>query len=80
MEEKARRLTRETTSRGEEKVGGYQAIGDVRNVNFARDSRVLAGRAGLFEKGAAIRSEPSQTRRETAVSRVKGASGGPEVS
>ena len=58
MKEKAGRLTRGTTSRGE---GGYQEIGDVRGVNFARDSRVVAGRAVVFENSAAIRGDPDET-------------------
>ncbi len=75
MKEKARRLTRETTSRGEEEVGCYQEVGEVRGVNFARDSGVVAGGAGVFENGAAIGGNPDETENGS----VEGARGGPEV-
>ena len=58
MKEEARRLTRETTSRGEDKVGCYQEVWDVGGVDFARDSGVVAGWAVVFENGAAIRGNP----------------------
>jgi hypothetical protein len=75
MKEKTGRVARQTTRGGEEEVGGYQEIWDVRGVNFARDNGVVAGRAGAFENSAAIRSDPDETEDGS----VKGASGGPEV-
>jgi hypothetical protein len=75
MKEMTGRLARQTTRGGEEKVGGYQEVGDVRGVNFTRDSGVFAGRAGVFEHSAAIGSDPDETEDGS----VKGASGGPEV-
>ena len=75
MKEEARRLTRETTSRGEDKVGCYQEVWDVGGVDFARDSGVVAGWAVVFEEGAAIRGNPDETENGS----VEGASGGPEV-
>ena len=75
MKEKARRLTRETTSRGEDKVGCYQKVWNVGGVDFARDSGVVAGWAVVFEDGAAIRGNPDETEDGS----VEGASGGPEV-
>ena len=75
MKEEARRLTRETTSRGEDKVGCYQEVWDVGGVDFARDSGVVAGWASVFEDSAAIRSDPDETENGS----VEGASGGPEV-
>jgi hypothetical protein len=75
MKEEARRLTRETTSRGEDKVGCYQEVWDVGGVDFARDSGVVAGWAVVFEDGAAIRGNPDETEDGS----VEGASGSPEV-
>ena len=75
MEEETSRLTRETTSRGEDKVGCYQEVWDVGGVDFARDSGVVAGGASVFEDSAAIRSDPDETEDGS----VKGARGGPEV-
>ena len=56
-------------------MGGYQEVGDVGGVNFARDSGVVAGWASVFEDIAAIRSDPD----ETDNGRVERASGGSEV-
>jgi hypothetical protein len=75
MKEKTGRLARQTTRGGEEEVGGYQEIWDVRGVNFSPNSGMVAGRAGVFENSAAIRSDPDETEDGS----VKGASGGPEV-
>ena len=75
MKEKTGRLARQTTRGGEDEVGGYQEVGDVGGVDFARDSGVVAGRAGVFEDSAAIRSDPDETEDGS----VEGASGGPEV-
>ena len=75
MKEKTGRLARQTTRGGEDEVGGYQEVGDVGGVDFARDSGVVAGGASVFEDSAAIRSDPDETEDGS----VEGASGGPEV-
>ncbi len=75
MKEKTGRLARQTTRGGEEEVGGYQEVGDVGGVDFARDSGVVAGGASVFEDSAAIRSDPDETEHSS----VERASGGPEV-
>jgi len=75
MKEKTRRLARQTTRGGEDEVGGYQEVGDVGGVDFARDSGVVAGWAVVFEDGAAIGGNPDETENGS----VEGASGGPEV-
>jgi hypothetical protein len=75
VKEKTGRLARQTTRGSEEELGGYQEIGDVWGVNFARDSGVVAGWAGVFEDSAAVRSDPDETEDGS----VKGARGGPEV-
>ena len=75
MKEKTGRLARQTTRGGEDEVGGYQEVGDVGGVNFARDSGVVAGWASVFEDSAAIRSDPDETENGS----VERASGGPEV-
>jgi hypothetical protein len=47
MEDETRGFTRETT-RGKEKVGSNQEVGNVHYVNFSRYSGVVAGRARVF--------------------------------
>ena len=61
MKEKTGRLARQTTRGGEDEVGGYQEVGDVGGVNFARDSGVVAGGASVFEDSAAIGGKPDET-------------------
>ena len=75
MEEEAGRFAGETTSGGEEEMGGNQEVGDVGGVYFSGDGGVVAGRAGVFEDSATIRSDPD----ETGDGHVQGASGGPEI-
>jgi hypothetical protein len=62
MEEEAGRLAGETTSGGEEEVGGNQEIRDVSRVYFTCDSSVVAGRAGVFQDSAATRGDPDETK------------------
>ncbi len=62
MEEKAGRFTGETAHRSKDKVGGNQEIGNVGGVDFAGDSRVVAGWACVFQDGPSIGSEPDKTK------------------
>ena len=75
MKEKTGRLARQTTRGGEDEVGGYQEVGDVGGVDFARDGGVVAGWARVFEDSAAIRSDPDETENGS----VERAGGGPKV-
>ncbi len=75
MEEKAGGLARETTRSVKDKVGCNQEVGHVGSVNFSGDSSVVAGGAGVFEHGAAIRSDPDKTENGS----VQVGSGGSEV-
>ena len=61
MEEETGGFAREATRSVEDKVGGNQEVGDVGGVNFSGDGSVVAGGAGVFEHGAAIRSDPDKT-------------------
>ncbi len=56
-------------------MGGNQEVREVSSVDFAGDGRVVAGRAGVLENGAAIGGNPD----ETEDSSVQGAGGGAEV-
>ena len=71
MEEEAGRLAGETAGRGKDKVGGNQEIGDVGGVDFAGDSRVVAGWACVIEDGPSIGGEPDEAKD----SRVQGGIG-----
>jgi hypothetical protein len=62
VKEKARRLTRETTGRSKDEVGGNQEVGDVCRVDFAGDCVVVAGRARVLEHGPSIRRDPDKTK------------------
>ena len=62
MEEETSRLTRETTSGSEGKVGGNQEVGEVGSVDLAGDSMVVAGRAGFFQDSLAIGGNPDETK------------------
>jgi hypothetical protein len=62
MEEETSRLTRETTSGSEGKVGGNQEVGEVGSVDLSGDSMVVAGRAGVFQDSLAIGSNPERQR------------------
>ena len=75
VEEETRRLAREATGRGEAEVGGNQEVREVGSVDFSSDGRVVAGRAGVLENGAAIGSNPDETEN----SGVQGARGGAKV-
>ena len=75
MEEETGGFAREATRSVEDKVGGNQEVGDVGGVNFSGDSSVVAGGAGVFEHGAAIRSDPDKTENGS----VQVGSGGSEV-
>jgi hypothetical protein len=75
VEEETRRLAREATRRGEAEVGGNQEVREVGSVDFSSDGRVVAGRAGVLENGAAIGSNPDETENSS----VQGARGGAEV-
>ncbi len=59
MEEKASRLSGETTSGS--KVGCNQEIVQVVGVDFAGDSGVVAGRAGVLHDGSRVGGEPQKT-------------------
>ena len=61
VEEETRRLASEATRGCEGKMGGHQKIGDDGSVDFAGDSRVVAGGAGVFEYSAAIGGNPDET-------------------
>ena len=67
MEEETGGLARETIRSVEDEVGCNQEVGDV--------GSVVAGGAGVFEHGAAIRSDPDKTENGS----VQGGSGGSEV-
>jgi hypothetical protein len=61
VEEKASRLTRETTSGGEVKVRGDQGVGDVICVNVTGDCFVVAGGAGVLHYSSVVGREPEKT-------------------
>ncbi len=71
MEEEAGRFTGETASGSKDKVGGNQEIGDVGGVDFAGDSRVVAGWACVLEDGPSIGGEPDKTK-DSSVQRGSG--------
>ena len=73
MEEEAGRFTGETAGGSKDKVGGNQEIGDVGGVNFAGDSRVVAGWACVLEDGPSIGGEPDKTK-DSSVQRGSGCS------
>ena len=73
MEGEAGRFTGETAGRSKDKVGGDQEIGDVGGVDFAGDSRVVAGWACVFEDGPSIGGEPDKTK-NSSVQRGSGGS------
>ncbi len=54
---------------------GNEKVRDVGEVNFSGDSSVIAGRARVFENGAAIGCDPYETKD----SGVNGGIGGSEV-
>jgi hypothetical protein len=61
MEEETGGLAREATRSVKDELGRNQDVGDVGGVNFSGDGSVVAGGAGVFEHGAAIRSDPDKT-------------------
>ena len=75
MEEETGGLARETTRSVKDEVGCTQEVGDVSGVNFSGDSSVVAGGSGVFEHGAAIRSDPYKTENGS----VQVGSGGSEI-
>ncbi len=58
VEEKASRLTGETTGGGEVEVGGDQEVREIFCVNVARDCFVVTGGAGVLHHGAVVGGEP----------------------
>ncbi len=75
MEEETGGLAREATRSVKDKVGRNQEVGDVGGVSFSGDGSVVAGGAGVFEHGAAIRRDPDKTEDGS----VQGGRGGSEV-
>ncbi len=61
MVKETRRLAGESARGSEGEMRGHQKIGDISSVNFASDSSVIAGRAGVFENSAAIGRDPNET-------------------
>jgi hypothetical protein len=75
VEEKSRRLARETTSCGEGEVGADQEVVDVFSVNVAGDCFVVAGGAGVLvlHDGAIVGCEPEKAEDSGIHVRVGGA-------
>jgi hypothetical protein len=61
VEEKASRLTGETTGGGEVEVGGDQEVREIFCVNVARDCFVVTGGAGVLHHSAVVGGEPERT-------------------
>ncbi len=73
VEEETRRLASEATRGCEGKMGGHKKIWDVGSVDFAGDSSMVAGGAGVLEDSAAIGGNPDETEDSGVESRGGGA-------
>ncbi len=60
MEQKARRLARQTVGGSKDKVKGNQEVGDIHGINLASDSGAVPGRAGVFEDSAIVGGDPEK--------------------
>ena len=73
VEEETRRLASEATRGCEGDMWGDEKIRDVGGVDFAGDSGMVAGRAGVLEYSAAIGGNPDEAKDSGVQGRCRGA-------